>query len=207
MTRRRGASLPAVSSPAADRDSEPRAASSAVADGAPEHALDWDTYFMSLAYLVAMKSKDPRTKVGAVIVGPDNEIRTTGYNSFPRGMQDDVPERQVSPAKHLFFEHAERNAIYNAARMGTSLKGCRIYLPFMPCSDCARGIVQAGLAEVVLHREHPGNDGGRFGAEHHHAASRAILDEGGVEVRLWSGDIPRLAARFDDEPVEIHGAG
>jgi dCMP deaminase len=169
-------------------------------------ALDWDTYFMSLAYLVAMKSKDPRTKVGAVVVGPDNEIRTTGYNSFPRGLEDAVPERQVSPAKHLFFEHAERNAIYNAARMGTSLKGCRIYLPFMPCSDCARGIVQAGLAEVVLHREHPGNDAARFEAEHHHAASRAIFEECGIGVRYWSGRIPRLAARFDDEPVPIHGA-
>ena len=90
--------------------------------------LDWDTYFMSLAYLVGMKSKDPRTKVGAVVVGPDNEIRSTGYNSFPRGMNDRVAERQVAPAKHLYFEHAERNAIYNAARMGQSLKGCRIYL-------------------------------------------------------------------------------
>jgi len=177
----------------------------ATPEEAPARALDWDTYFMSLAYLVAMKSKDPRTRVGAVIVGPDNEIRTTGYNSFPRGLDDDRPERAVTPAKHLFFEHAERNAIYNAARMGTSLKGCRIYLPFMPCSDCARGIVQAGLAEVVLHREHPGNDAARFGAEHHHDASRAILAEGGVTIRLWSGRIPRLSARFDDEPVPLHG--
>lgn len=167
-------------------------------------ALDWDTYFMSLAYLVAMKSKDPRTRVGAVIVGPDNEIRSTGYNSFPRGMDDDVADRRIGPGKHLFFEHAERNAIYNAARMGTSLKGCRIHLPFMPCSDCARGIVQAGLVEVVLHAEHPGN-GPAFSVTHHHQASRAIFAEGGVTVRFWSGRIPRLVARFDDREVAIHG--
>lgn len=166
-------------------------------------ALDWDTYFMSLAYLVAMKSKDPRTRVGAVIVGPDNEIRSTGYNSFPRGMKDDLAERRASPAKHLFFEHAERNAIYNAARVGTPLKDCRIYLPFMSCSDCARGIVQAGLREVILHAEHPGN-GSCFSETHHHQASSAIFEEGGVAVRLWSGAIPRLVARFDDREVAIH---
>lgn len=169
-----------------------------------EAPLDWDTYFMSLAYLVAMKSKDRRTRVGAVVVGPHNEIRSTGYNSFPRGMNDTVELRSAPPHKHLFFEHAERNAIYNAARMGTPLKDCRIYLPFMPCSDCARGIVQAGLIEVVLHAEHPGNGPG-FSVTHHHQASRAIFEEGGVKVRFWSGRIPRLSARFDDLEVDIHG--
>lgn len=174
------------------------------AGGREEAPLDWDTYFMSLAYLVAMKSKDRRTRVGAVVVGPNNEIRSTGYNSFPRGMNDGIELRRTQPLKHLFFEHAERNAIYNAARMGTPLKDCRIYLPFMPCSDCARGIVQAGLIEVVLHAEHPGN-GSEFSETHHHQASRAIFEEGGVAVRLWSGRIPRLAARFDDVEVDIHG--
>ena len=164
--------------------------------------IDWDTYFMSLAYLVGMKSKDPRTRVGAVVVGPDNEIRSTGYNSFPRGMNDAVAERYVRPAKHLFFEHAERNAIYNAARMGQSLKGCRIYLPFMPCSDCARGIVQAGIGEVVLHKSHPGNRAEEQ-RKVNHKASRIIFDECGISVRYWEGAVAEIGTVFDGDDVDI----
>lgn len=164
--------------------------------------LDWDTYFMSLAYLVGMKSKDPRTKVGAVVVGPDNEIRSTGYNSFPRGMNDRVEERHIAPAKHLYFEHAERNAIYNAARMGQSLKGCRIYLPFMPCSDCARGIVQSGIAEVVLHEGHPGN-GETAKGKVNHQASIVIFGECGIRLRYWDGAVASIRTVFDGDDVDI----
>ena len=114
-------------------------------------SIGWDEYFMSLVYLVAMKSKDEATNIGAVIVGPDNEIRSTGYNSFPRGMNDNNIERQERPHKYYFFEHAERNAIYNAVRHGTSLKNCILYVQGIPCSDCARGVIQAGIKEVVYH--------------------------------------------------------
>ncbi len=70
--------------------------------------MNWDKYFMSLVYLVALKSKDKRTKIGAVIIGPDNEIRSTGYNSFPRGIDDNVPERQIPDEKYFWFAHAEK---------------------------------------------------------------------------------------------------
>jgi len=80
---------------------------------------DWDMYFMSLSYLVAMKSKDPSTKIGAVIVGPDKEIRSTGYNGFVKGANDDVVEHYERPEKYYHFEHAERNAILLSARYGT----------------------------------------------------------------------------------------
>lgn len=90
--------------------------------------IDWDAYFMSLCYMVSIKSKDQSTKYGAVIVGPDHEIRSTGYNSFPRGVNDNLSERQKRPEKYLWFEHAERNAIYNAARMGTPLNGTTLYV-------------------------------------------------------------------------------
>lgn len=109
----------------------------------------WDNYFMGLAGFVAGKSKDRSTKVGCVLVGPDNEIRSTGYNSFPRGIDDNVEARHERPEKYLWTEHAERNAIYNAARVGTPLKGCRAYTPLFPCMDCARGIVQVGIVEVI----------------------------------------------------------
>ncbi len=85
-------------------------------------------YFLNIAESVKLKSKDRRTQIGAVIVGKDNEIVTTGYNSFPRGINDDVEERQQRPEKYFWFEHAERNAIYNAARIGVSLRDTTMYL-------------------------------------------------------------------------------
>lgn len=110
----------------------------------------WDEYFMNMVSLVATRSKDPNTQIGAVIVGLNHEIRATGYNSFPRGIRDDVPERLVRPEKYTWIEHAERNAIYNAARVGTPLEGCTIFQQVLPCMDCARAIIQAGIKEVVI---------------------------------------------------------
>jgi len=112
--------------------------------------MNWDEYFFSICYVVDFRSKDKSTQIGSVIVGPDKEIRSTGYNSFPTGINDDIAARQVRPYKYFWFEHAERNAIYCAARSGTPLKGCTIYVPLMPCADCARAIIQAGIVEVVL---------------------------------------------------------
>lgn len=99
-------------------------------------------------YKVAEKSKDKHTKVGCVIVGPDNEIRSTGYNSFVRGLDDNDTSRLERPEKYYWIEHAERNAIYNAARIGVSVKGCKIYIPSLPCVECARAIVSSGIVEV-----------------------------------------------------------
>jgi dCMP deaminase len=110
----------------------------------------WDEYYLNICKVVATRSKDPHTQVGCIIAGPAHEIRSTGYNSLPRGIRDDVAERLERPAKYLWMEHAERNAIYNAARCGTSLEGCTIYIELMPCMDCARAIVQAGIREVVV---------------------------------------------------------
>ena len=106
--------------------------------------MNWVEYFYNIAEQVKEKSKDERTKIGAVIVGKDKEIVSTGYNSFPRGIEDYKKERQERPEKYYWFEHAERNAIYNAARIGVSTKGCTMYLTCgIPCADCARGIIKA----------------------------------------------------------------
>lgn len=112
-------------------------------------SANWDQRFMDLARLVASWSKDRSRKVGAVIVGPGREVVAVGYNGFPRGVDDAVESRHERPAKYRWTEHAERNAIYNAARTGASLAGTTIYLPWYPCMDCARAIVQAGILEVV----------------------------------------------------------
>lgn len=110
----------------------------------------WDEHFISICHAVRNRSPDPSTQTGSVIVGPDKEIRSTGYNGFVRGIRDDVPERFKRPGKYKWFEHGERNAIYNAARMGTSLKDCTLYCTWPPCSDCARGIVQSGILDIVV---------------------------------------------------------
>lgn len=112
--------------------------------------INWDQYFMSMSYFVAMKSKDPSTKIGAVIVGPDKEVRSTGYNGLPRGVDDTVAERDTRPTKYFYYEHAERNAIFNAARMGISTEGCTMYTPGLPCADCCRSIIQSGIKKLVF---------------------------------------------------------
>ena len=115
----------------------------------------WHNRFMEMAELVASWSKDTSTKVGAIVVGPDREIRSTGYNGVVRGVDDDIPERLERPTKYDFFEHAERNAVYNACLIGASLKGCVIYVTAMPCPDCARAIIQSGIKMVVTKKLPP----------------------------------------------------
>jgi len=110
----------------------------------------WDSYFMNLVYLVASKSKDEKTHIGAVIVGNNNKIISTGYNSFPRSINDDVKERQERPEKYNWFAHAEVNAIYSAAEIGVKTEGCRMYTNGVPCSNCAMGIINSGIKEVIV---------------------------------------------------------
>ena len=112
--------------------------------------MNWDEYFIQMAKLVATKSKDQSTKVGCVIVGPNHEVRTTGYNGFCRGVDDDVDLRHEKPEKYFWTEHAERNAIYNAARNGIPLEGCTVYTTLVPCADCTRGLIQSGVKRIFL---------------------------------------------------------
>ena len=108
---------------------------------------DWDRRFLIIADHIANWSKDPSTKVGCIIVGPDREIRATGYNGFPRGVKDDgrLDDRDQ---KYPLIVHAEENAVMNAARVGVPLKGCTVYVTFHPCTRCARSLIQAGVVKV-----------------------------------------------------------
>jgi len=113
--------------------------------------MNWDEYFINIAHQIKLKSKDQKTQIGVVIVGKDNEIVSTGYNSFPRGINDDLQERQERPEKYYWFEHAERNAIYNAARIGVSTLNTTMYMTCdISCADCARGIINAGISKIVF---------------------------------------------------------
>jgi dCMP deaminase len=113
--------------------------------------MNWDEYFINIAEQVKLKSKDKNTQIGVVIVGKDNEIVSTGYNSFPRGIDDNVDERQEKPEKYFWFEHAERNAIYNAARIGVSTLDTTMYMTCgISCADCARAIINSGISKIIL---------------------------------------------------------
>jgi dCMP deaminase len=143
---------------------------------------DWDTRFMNLAREIGSWSKDRSRRVGCVVVGPNNEIRATGFNGFPRGVNDDREERHTRPTKYLWTEHAERNAIYNAARQGVSLSGCRMYVPWFPCIDCARAIVQVGILELIAIK--PDVDDPQWGAGFH--AAIELFEEVGLHVRWYA---------------------
>ena len=139
----------------------------------------WDRRFIALARHIAEWSKDPSTKVGCVVVGPDREIRSTGFNGFPRGI-DDTPERLNNRAlKYPLVCHAEENAIMHAARTGISLKGCSAYVTWPPCTRCARSLVQAGVSEVLYPAELQIPDRWREDFE----MSSGMLDEAGVRSR------------------------
>ena len=159
----------------------------------------FDQMFMMLSYVVAMKSKDCSTTVGCVVVGSDNEIRSVGYNNFVRGWDDDDPKNHERPYKYEITEHSERNAFYNALRSGVSLKGCKIYVPWHPCCDCARAIVQSGLIEVILHKEYPSDINDKWTDSQQTASD--ILKQGGVRVRKWSGVIPEITGRLNGKII------
>lgn len=116
-----------------------------------EDYLSWDQYFMGIAELSAMRSKDPNTSVGACIVGNDNKILSVGYNGMPQGCSDDeYPwDREGGPldTKYLFVCHAELNALLNYT--GTNLGGSRIYTTLFPCNECTKALIQSGIKEVV----------------------------------------------------------
>ena len=133
---------------------------------------------MELARHIASWSKDRSRKVGCVVVGQNHEVRSTGYNGFPRGVLDEVEARHERPAKYDWTEHAERNAIYNAVRVGTPLGDCTLYVSLFPCAGCARAIIQSGIGRVVTVRP-PENDpvwAGEF------RVAAEMLDAAGVVV-------------------------
>ena len=109
----------------------------------------WDGRFIELAKHISGWSKDPSTKVGCVVVGEDREIRSTGFNGFPRGIEDDPDRLEDREQKYPLICHAEENAIMHAARIGVSLKGCVAYVTWPPCTRCSRSLIQAGVVEVV----------------------------------------------------------
>lgn len=136
--------------------------------------ISWDEYFMGLAHLSALRSKDPNTQVGCCIVDNDHKVVSIGYNGMPRGCKDeDMPWERVGDfkkTKYAYVVHAELNAILNSPR---SLKGCTLYVSLFPCNECAKAIIQAGIKKVIYESDkYCGTDG--------NVVSKRLFDETGV---------------------------
>ena len=139
--------------------------------------ISWEEYFMGLAHLSALRSKDPNTQVGACIVDQENKVVSIGYNGMPRGCDDDdFPwEREGSflDTKYAFVVHAELNAILNSPR---SVKGCTLYVSLFPCNECAKAIIQSGIRKIVYESDkYDGTEG--------NIASKKMLREAGVQLQ------------------------
>ena len=117
-----------------------------------EDYISWDEYFMGVAKLSGMRSKDPNTQVGCCIVSQDNKILSMGYNGFPIGCSDEefpwVREGEDPlETKYIYTVHSELNAILNYR--GGSLEGAKLYVSLFPCNECAKAIIQSGIKEVI----------------------------------------------------------
>ncbi len=166
---------------------------------------DWTQYFMTMAYLAASRSTDQSTHAGSVIVTKDNSIISTGYNGPPRGIEFSHGDpRHKAPEKYKWMEHSERNAIYNAARHGSALDGCRLYVNFCPCVDCARAMIQSGIDEVIVH--HEGQEtflksrGGTSNWDESFATTKEIL---GDKLRFWSGKLYQPIGFFSGSSYKL----
>lgn len=148
--------------------------------------ITWDEYFMGIAYLSSMRSKDPSTQVGACIVDQDHKVVSIGYNGMPIGCDDDqMPwERgEGIDSKYLYVCHAEFNAILNIR--SASLKGCSIYVSLFPCNECAKAIIQTGIKEIIyVSDKYADTDGVK--------ASKKMFDMCGVTYRKFEGRIPEI---------------
>lgn len=138
--------------------------------------LTWDEYFMGLAHLSALRSKDPNTQVGAAIVDENHRVVSVGYNGMPKGCSDDVfpwsREGALLQTKYAFVVHAELNAILNSKY---PVSGCTLYVSLFPCNECAKAIIQAGIRRIVYESDKYQNTDITI-------ASRRMLKAAGIEL-------------------------
>ena len=147
-----------------------------------EDYISWDEYFMAVAKLAGMRSKDPNSQVGCCIVSADNKILSMGYNGFPRGCSDDrFPWARENPdplkTKYVYVTHSELNAILNYR--GGSLEGSKLYVSLFPCNECAKAIIQAGIRTVIY-------DDDKYDNTPSVMASNRMFQAAGVEFRQYN---------------------
>lgn len=144
--------------------------------------ITWDEYFMGIAELSALRSKDPNTKVGACLVGEDNRVVSIGYNGMPHHLDESKlswNKGEGLDSKYLYVCHAELNAILNV-KSGTSLQGCRCYVTLFPCNECAKALIQSGIKEIVYLDDKYADTIGT-------QASKLMFELAGVKLRQYKG--------------------
>ncbi|MCK9191272.1 MAG: dCMP deaminase family protein [Sphaerochaetaceae bacterium] len=158
--------------------------------------LSWDEYFMGLAMLSSMRSKDPSTQVGACIVNKEKKIVGIGYNGFPIGCEDDVfpweREGEWGETKYPYVCHAELNAILNSNSI--DLKGSSIYVGLFPCNECAKAIIQSGIKEVVYLSD-------KYEKASSTIASKKMMVASGVAIRKIEVNHKKLTINMAEEDV------
>ena len=144
-----------------------------------DNHISWDECFMQIAHVIAERSKDPSTQVGAVLVTQDNIVVGMGYNGWPRGIDvNALPwerEGDFENTKYAYVCHAEENSIYNANNI---TKGCKIYCTLFPCNECAKTIIQNGIKEVVF-------ESNKYNETPEVKASIKMFDLAGVSYRQF----------------------
>ena len=143
--------------------------------------ISWDEYFMGMAVLSSLRSKDPSTKVGAVIVSDEKKVVSIGYNGMPRYCDEDQltwNKGEGLDSKYLYVCHAEFNAILNT-RHGEALKGCRLYVTLFPCNECAKACIQTGIKEIIYLED-------KYADTIGFQASRKMLELAGVKLRQYT---------------------
>ena len=142
--------------------------------------MNWSEYLMGFATHAARKSKDS-TKVGAALVGSNNEVMLTAFNGPPIGVADLPERREKRPEKYLWVSHAEANLIAFAARRGIATEGCTVYATHAPCAGCAKAMIQAGISRVVV------GPGTTSMPQDEFDAARKMFFESGVDVVKFDG--------------------
>lgn len=152
--------------------------------------MNWDEYFMRMVYLSSSKSKDPSTQIGAVNV-INEQVLSTGYNGICRNVADHIPIRLTAPEKYYWFEHAERNSCYLAARKGIRLEGATMYTQDIPCADCCRAVVQSGIKELVIHKQWHDLWNKIQGNNWHESQDRScqMLAEAGIPIIMFDKEL------------------
>ena len=150
--------------------------------------LSWDQYFMGIAILSSMRSKDPHTSVGACIVGGDNKILSVGYNGMPRGCSDDEypwdrENEDPLQTKYLYVCHAELNALLNYT--GTNLQGARIYTTLFPCNECTKALILSGIKEVIYMED-------KYAMTPSVIASKKMMESAGVTWRPYESSSQKI---------------